>query len=62
MKVTKGKVWMAVALCAVPIARLSHVLADGTLVIPFDSPEQFHWWNGRQEVKETSAEAGRART
>ena len=56
MKVTKGKVWMAVALGAVAIARLPHVLVDGTLVIPFDSPQRFHWWNGGQTVKETRVE------
>lgn len=29
---------------------------DGTLSIPFDSPERFHWWKGGQSVKETLAE------
>jgi len=28
----------------------------GTLVIPFDSPERFHWWKGGQSVAETLAE------
>lgn len=23
---------------------IPHLLADGTLVIPFGSPERFHWW------------------
>jgi hypothetical protein len=30
---------------AVPnMPRLPYLLADGTLVIPFDSPVRFHWW------------------
>jgi hypothetical protein len=33
-----------------------HLLADGTLVIPFGSPERFHWWKGGQSVSETRAE------
>lgn len=33
------------------------LLADGTLVIPFDSPEKFHWWKGGQLVSETRAES-----
>lgn len=28
--------------------RLPFLSADGTLVIPFDSPERFHWWKGGQ--------------
>jgi hypothetical protein len=30
--------------------------SDGTLVIPFDSPERFHWWKGGQSVALTREE------
>ena len=33
-----------------------HLLADGTLVIPFDSAERYHWWKGGQSVATTRAE------
>ncbi len=33
-----------------------HLLADGTLVIPFQSPERYHWWKGGQSVAQTLAE------
>jgi hypothetical protein len=33
-----------------------HLLADGTLVIPFGSPRRFHWWDGGQSISETRAE------
>ena len=36
--------------------QLPHLLSDGTLVIPFDSPERYHWWTGGQSVKETLKE------
>jgi hypothetical protein len=36
--------------------KLPHFTADGTLSIPFDSPERYHWWRGGQSVKETIAE------
>ena len=36
--------------------RLPFLTADGTLSIPFDSPERFHWWRGGQSVAETLAE------
>jgi hypothetical protein len=36
--------------------RLPYLMPDGTLVIPFNSPEQFHWWKGGQSVKDTKAE------
>ena len=36
--------------------RMPHLTADGTLIIPFDSPERFHWWKGGQSVAETRAE------
>jgi hypothetical protein len=36
--------------------RMPYFTADGTLSIPFDSPERFHWWKGGQSVKETIAE------
>jgi hypothetical protein len=35
---------------------MPHLLADGTLVIPFSSPERYHWWKGGQSVSETRAE------
>ena len=35
---------------------LPHLLADGTLVIPFNSPKEYHWWNGGQSVSQTRAE------
>jgi hypothetical protein len=36
--------------------RLPYLTAGGTLVIPHDSPERYHWWKGGQSVKETMAE------
>lgn len=39
-----------------PQQRMPHLLADGTLVIPFDSPERYHWWRGGQPVAQTRAE------
>lgn len=39
------------ALC--PRPRLT---PDGTLVIPFDSPERYHWWKGGQSVLATLRE------
>ena len=36
--------------------RLPHFTPDGTLVIPFDSPERFHWWKGGQSIAETRVE------
>jgi hypothetical protein len=36
--------------------RLPYLTADGTLVIPFDSPERFHWWKGGQKPSATRAE------
>jgi hypothetical protein len=39
--------------------RLPYLTAGSTLVIPFDSPERYHWWKPgapRQSVKETLAE------
>lgn len=42
---------------SVPLsARRPYLAADGTLVIPFDSPDRFHWWKGGQTVVETRAE------
>jgi hypothetical protein len=40
----------------VAVERLPYLAADGTLVIPFDSPSRFHWWNGGQSVTATLAE------
>ena len=36
--------------------RLPFLTAGGTLVIPFESPERYHWWRGGQSVAETLAE------
>jgi len=36
--------------------RLPFLTADGTLSIPFDSPERYHWWKGGQSIAETLAE------
>jgi hypothetical protein len=36
--------------------KLPFFTSDGTLSIPFDSPERYHWWKGGQSVKETIAE------
>lgn len=33
--------------------RLPFLTADGTLSIPFDSPDRYHWWRGGQSVAET---------
>jgi hypothetical protein len=33
-----------------------HLLPDGTLVIPFGSPDRFHWWKGGQSVALTRTE------
>jgi hypothetical protein len=33
--------------------RMPHLLADGTLVIPFDGPERYHWWKGGQSIAQT---------
>jgi hypothetical protein len=35
-----------------------HIDAAGVLVIPFDCPEKYHWWNGGQTVLETLTELG----
>jgi hypothetical protein len=37
--------------------RLPHLLADGTLVIPFNSPQRYHWWKeGGQSPRQTKQE------
>jgi hypothetical protein len=36
--------------------KLPHLTPGGDLVIPFDSPERYHWWKSGQSVKETLAE------
>jgi hypothetical protein len=36
--------------------RLPRLLSDGTLAIPFNSPERYHWWKGGQSVRLTRAE------
>ena len=39
-----------------PVAPLPGLAPDGTLAIPFGSPEKYHWWKGGQSVAETRAE------
>ena len=36
--------------------KLPHLTQAGDLVIPFDSPELYHWWKSGQSVKQTLAE------
>jgi hypothetical protein len=36
--------------------KLPYLTPSGDLVIPFDSPERYHWWKRGQSVKETLAE------
>ena len=36
--------------------RMPHLTAGGTLVIPFTSPERYHWWKGGQSIAATFAE------
>jgi hypothetical protein len=36
--------------------RLPHLTLEGDLVIPFNAPERYHWWNGGQTVTATKAE------
>ena len=36
--------------------QLPYLLSDGTLVIPFNSPERYHWWKGGQSIRRTRAE------
>src|SRR5215475_4509207 len=35
-----------------------YIDAAGVLVIPFDCPEKYRWWNGGQTVLETLTELG----
>jgi hypothetical protein len=37
--------------------KLPYITAGGDLVIPFDSPERYHYWRGGQSVAETRREA-----
>jgi len=42
-----------------PIAagqRLPFLTPGGSLVIPFDSPQRYHWWRGGQSVAATLKE------
>jgi hypothetical protein len=45
---------------AAETGRMPYLLSDGTLVIPFGSPERFHWWRGGQSVAVTTKEWLRA--
>jgi len=38
------------------VPNLPYFTPGGTLVIPFDSPTRFHWWNGGQSIKQTHSE------
>lgn len=42
--------------------RLPFLTADGTLSIPFDSPERYHWWRDGQSIAQTRAEISRKNT
>lgn len=35
---------------------IPYFTSRGTLVIPFNSPERFHWWKGGQSIAETRRE------
>lgn len=39
-----------------PAEKLPYFTPGGTLVIPFDSPERYHWWKGGQSVAQTRQE------
>ena len=43
--------------------RLPYITADGTLVIPFDSPERYHWWkpDGERQSVATTLQEVRSR-
>ena len=45
-----------------PAPSLPHFLPDGTLRIPFDSPEKYLYWKGGQSVSDTRAEVTTARS
>ena len=36
--------------------RLPYLTPSGDLVIPFSSPERYHWWKGGQSVRQTKQE------
>jgi hypothetical protein len=36
--------------------RMPYFTPAGDVVIPFDSPERYHWWKGGQSISETKAE------
>lgn len=42
--------------------RLPFLTPGGSLSIPFDAPERYHWWRGGQSVAETLAEVKRRMT
>ncbi len=37
-------------------AHLPYLTTSGDLVIPFDSPERYHWWKGGQSIRRTKQE------
>jgi hypothetical protein len=56
---SKGKVETAKRLGGAPKIkplRKPYMNKDGTLVIPFDSNPQYHWWAGGQSIADTLAE------
>ncbi|MEI7732747.1 MAG: hypothetical protein WCO56_24455 [Verrucomicrobiota bacterium] len=56
LSVLSGKVAETTPDTAGKQERMPFLTADGTLSIPFDSPERYHWWKGGQSVEETYAE------
>jgi hypothetical protein len=41
---------------SVPKPKLPYMTPGGDLVIPFEAPERYHWWNCGQSVRQTAAE------
>jgi len=37
---------------------LPHIDHSGTLIIPFNSPQEYRWWNRGQSIKDTLRELG----
>lgn len=38
------------------VTPMPYLTERGDLVIPFDSPSRYHWWNSGQSIAETLAE------
>jgi len=43
---------------AAKIRPLPHIDHSGTLIIPFNSPQKYYWWNRGQSIKDTLRELG----